>query len=123
MCELPFTAGTGSVEANLTELAQAALHYYRYGVTHPEEAARLPIGVTDNDPRSNLNDVAAVAGYLTLEQRFGRIDARISPDSAAALLLGALVSQALEFENNPTAAGPVEHFVPQLVGIMLGGIA
>lgn len=110
------------MEANLTELAQAALHYYCYGVTHPEEASRLPIGVTDNEPRSNLNDVAAVAGYLTLEQRFGRIDAHVSPDSAATLLLGALVTQALEFENNPSAAGPDDQFVPQLVGIMLGGI-
>lgn len=122
MFELPFVAGTGTVEATLTELAQAALRYYQYGVTHPDQADRLPVGVTDNEPNSNCHDLAAVAGYLSLEQRFGRIHPAVSPDNAASLLLGALVSRALELEKDPSAHGPDQDFVSGVVEILLGGI-
>ncbi|MGQ0680704.1 MAG: hypothetical protein ACT4OM_13810 [Actinomycetota bacterium] len=139
--ELPFRAGTRTVQANLEEVAQATLHYYRYGVTHPSEAA-LPVGVTDGASTSNQHDIAAVAGYLALEQRFGRVSAGVVPEHAAGLLMGALVARALgddghsgqEFTGGlapvadpmagmSTERQPSPEFTGGLVQILLEGIA
>ncbi|MDQ4149017.1 MAG: ATP-binding cassette domain-containing protein [Actinomycetota bacterium] len=112
LAELPFKAGTGTVVENLEEVADAAVEYY--------QSARLE--------KPAPLDVSAVSGYLKLEQRFGRIDAGASPDDAASLLLGAIVSRALGLEtiSRPWSEQPNEDartFVKGAVQILLDGIS
>lgn len=91
--ELPFNAGQGTVQANLADLAFATLRYYEHALVDGSES--LPIGASDDSPTSMAGDIAAVAGYLDLEQRLGRVGTQTSPHLAATLLMGALASHAL----------------------------
>lgn len=117
--ELPFKTGTATVRDNLIELAGATLRYYQFGITHPEQAASLPVGLTDDAPTSNQHDIASVAGYLALEQRMGRISPGVSPDHAGALLMGALVTHALTSESGEASD---DNFAYGMVDILLEGI-
>lgn len=93
---LPFRAGTLQVRRNLAELSHDTLEYYRYGLSPEAAGQRLPLGVSSGSEQTAGDDVRVVAGYLSLEQRLGRISPAVSPQQAAAMLIGALASRALD---------------------------
>lgn len=95
MVELPVKAGTGEVEANLQEVALAALSYYQHGLSEPGGDA-LPVGVTNGAQSSIREDIGVLAGYLDLEKRFGRVDESVESEHAAGSMMAALASRALE---------------------------
>jgi ABC-2 type transport system ATP-binding protein len=105
LAQLPYKAGSGDVELHLKEVAQAALTYYR------DSSSNRPL------------DVGPVAGYLALEQRFGRISGDASADQAASLLMGAAVAKAVGLGSS---AGPhngeAAEFAEGAVRILLDGI-
>jgi ABC-2 type transport system ATP-binding protein len=104
LAELPYKAGSGAVVENLEEVAEAALAHYGNGAGHV--------------------DLSPLAGYLTLEQRFGRISTSTSPDQAAALLMGAAYANAsglLRASRRPN--GEVKDFAQGAVKILLDGIS
>jgi AcrR family transcriptional regulator len=95
IARLPGRAGTRTVEANLTELAEGAIAMYREVLplgssvfADPELLARL---------RALLRELGAgpqrayepVVAYLRAEQALGRVRADADPAAAALLLLGA----------------------------------
>lgn len=105
LSQLPYKAGSGDVAVNLKEVAVAALTYYR-------------------DARSNHPlDVRPVAGYLALEQRFGRISEETSAEQAASLLMGAAVARAVGLgSSNGPVNGEAAEFADSAVRILLDGI-
>jgi ABC-2 type transport system ATP-binding protein len=103
LMQLPYKAGAGSVEANLQEVAEAALNYYR--------------DATSNEPL----DLRPVAGYLTLEKRFGRISDSTPSEQAASLLMGAAVARAVGLGAAPLN-GEATEFARGAVKILLEGI-
>jgi ABC-2 type transport system ATP-binding protein len=105
LSELPYRAGAGSVVDNLQAVVEAALAHYRSG-------------------GNGHVDLTPLSGYLTLEQRFGRISQDVSPDQAAALLLGAAFGSAtglLKAGRRP--GGDPEEFASGAVRILLDGIS
>ncbi|HEX2179606.1 MAG TPA: ATP-binding cassette domain-containing protein [Actinomycetota bacterium] len=103
LSQLPYKAGSGSVEANLQEVAEAALNYYR--------------DASSNEPL----DLQPVAGYLTLEKRFGRINDSTPAEQAASLLMGAAVARAVGLGAAPVN-GEATEFARGAVKILLEGI-
>jgi ABC-2 type transport system ATP-binding protein len=113
LAALPYKAGEGTVLHNLEEVAEAALMYYQDGESSP---ARRPL------------DLSPISGYLLLEQRFGRISGRASPEQAASVLVGAVAARALglaaksgrdsEYRGN----GERERFARDAAQILLQGI-
>jgi AcrR family transcriptional regulator len=95
---LPRRAGTGTVRANLLEVALAASAFY-------EEVVALYAGVIADaellDQRSNLflreleadQAAGALADYLRAEQQLGRIHEDADPDAAAQLLLASCLGE------------------------------
>jgi AcrR family transcriptional regulator len=92
---LPERAGTGTVEANLTELAAGALRLYRDLLplgsslfADPELLRRFRALLAERDggPHRAWEPVVA---YLRAEQDLGRVAAGADPAAAALLLLGA----------------------------------
>jgi hypothetical protein len=118
--ELPFKAGTGSIEQNLTEIVQATL--LNYQDLAPDEGGMTPLGSTrDGLHPSTRYDIAVVAGYLVLEQRFGRINPQVPPEQAATLLMGA--ARALGLETVARLDNAVsQDYVQGMVKILLEGI-
>jgi daunorubicin resistance ABC transporter ATP-binding subunit len=105
LSQLPYKAGFGDIGVNLKEVAEAALTYYR--------------DATSNQPL----DVRPVAGYLALEQRFGRISEETSAEQAASLLMGAAVARAVGLgSSNGPANGEASEFADSAVRILLEGI-
>lgn len=116
MVDLPIKAGTAEVEQNLQEVALATLNYYQYGLSQPGGDS-LPVGVTNGAQSSTKEDIAILAGYLDLEKRFGRVDDSLNTDEAAALLMAALASRALQL--GAAGAGSNTTFVRQVVNACL----
>lgn len=105
LTQLPYNAGVGNVESNLKEVAEAALTYYR------DAASNQPL------------DVRPVAGYLALEQRFGRISEQTSPEQAASVLMGAAVARAVALGSSKSPPnGEAREFAEGAVRILLNGI-
>jgi len=105
LSELPYKAGSGEIVENLHEVAEAALVHYRMGA-------------------GNHIDLSPLAGYLTLEQRFGRISAGVSADQAAALLMGAAHANASGILKAPRRPnGESKDFARGAVEILLEGIS
>jgi hypothetical protein len=117
MVDLPIKAGTGDVEENLREVALATLNYYQYGLSQPGGDA-LPVGVTSGAQSSTKEDIAILAGYLDLEKRFGRVDASLKTDDAAAHLMAALASRALQMGAGAKSNG---EFVRETVNACVQG--
>lgn len=105
--ELPYKAGSGALTDNLLELARAVQNYYREGGGAPNE----PI------------EVAPLTGFLTLEQRLGRISARVAPEQAAALLMGAAIASGSGLMHDGRSNGQSNDFAEGAVRILLEGIA
>ncbi|HEX2053657.1 MAG TPA: ATP-binding cassette domain-containing protein [Actinomycetota bacterium] len=104
LSQLPYKAGSGSVEENLREVAEAALRFYS------DSSATQPL------------DVQPVAGYLTLEQRFGRISDGAATQQAASLLMGAAVARAVGLGSKGKLNGEAAEFAESAVRILLDGI-
>ncbi len=104
--DLPFRAGHGDVRSNLEEVARATYDHYRYGYTSGEPAL----------------DISRVSGYLTLEQRFGRIGKLSNTEHAAQLLIGALAAQALGANGDLEGVINEELYAREAVKILLEGI-
>jgi AcrR family transcriptional regulator len=128
---LPQKAGSGTVEANLTELAGSALGLYRDMLplgsslfADPELLRRFRVLLADRGggPHRAWEPVVA---YLRAEQALGRVAAEADPEAAALLLLGACEQlvfvelmtgpEALPFNDRPAPA-------PELVRTLLAGL-
>lgn len=105
LTRLPYKAGSGDVQMHLREVAEAALSYYR-------------------DATANQQlDMRPVAGYLALEQRFGRISEQASAEQAASLLMGAAVAKAVGLgSSSEPPNGEAADFAEGAVRILLDGI-
>jgi AcrR family transcriptional regulator len=129
---LPARAGTGTVEANLTELARSALRLYRDLLplgsslfADPEllERFRALLARQGGGPHRAWEPVVA---YLRAEQALGRVAAGADPAAATLLLLGACQQLAfvelmvgpetLPFRDRPDPA-------PELVATLLAGLS
>jgi EmrB/QacA subfamily drug resistance transporter len=119
MVDLPIKAGTRSVAENLSEVALATLSYYQYGLSQPGGDA-LPVGITNGAQSSTREDIVILAGYLDLEKRFGRVEESFASEQAAAHLMAALASRALE-TGSPGGSGD-EDFVRETVDACLSGV-
>ncbi|CAN5850496.1 hypothetical protein BH23ACT12_BH23ACT12_05920 [soil metagenome] len=105
LTRLPYKAGSGDVQLHLRKVAEAALAYY---------------GSEAGDQRL---DIKPVAGYLELEQRFGRIDEAVSAEQAASLLMGAAVAKAVGLGGSSERVnGEPADFAAGAVKILLEGI-
>ena len=130
--DLPGRAGTGTVEANLTELARGALRLYRDLMplgsslfADPELLGRFRALLAERGggPHRAWEPVVA---YLRAEQALGRVAAGADPAAAAALLLGACQQlvfvelmtgpETLPFRDRPDPAG-------ELVATLLAGLS
>ena len=87
--------GHGSLEANVQDIAQAAIRYYQKLVplatslfADMELLARFRHWMQEQQA-GPLNLYELVAGYIEAEQRLGRLNPAIQPFNFAALLLGA----------------------------------
>lgn len=92
--------GTGSVAGNLTELAAAALAFYRESIpmlgallADPRRMAAHRAAMREHDAGPE-KAVTAFAAYLRAERDLGRIAAAADPDSVASLLVGACFHEA-----------------------------
>jgi EmrB/QacA subfamily drug resistance transporter len=144
LSDLPFRAGVGTVGSNLEEVAGAALAYYRNGYAGigPEPASlnggpgaggSLEVAGRQGDLTdwvagpSNRNAIWTIRGYLTLEQRFGRVSSWAAPEAGAVMLMGAVVSRALGAGTEGRKAAKSDdqgdpQFVKDAVRIMLDGM-
>lgn len=106
LSQLPYRAGEASMADHLEEFVHSALLAYLAGSTV--------------DPV----DVSVLAGYLTLEQRFGRVREEASPQQAATLLLGAVAARAGGLGGSAGGVnGELKDFSREAVRILLEGIA
>ncbi|GGL42962.1 TetR/AcrR family transcriptional regulator [Nocardia jinanensis] len=106
--------GDGDVAANLTELARAALDFYRQSIpmlgallADPRRMAahRAVMGEHGAGPEKA---VGAFAAYLTAERELGRIAADTAPDDIASLLVGACFHEAFLDYYSGAADGPAD---------------
>jgi AcrR family transcriptional regulator len=132
LADLRHAAGTGSVEAHLTEVARKAALFYESSVpiaaslfAEPALLRRHREGLRklgeDTGPHHPFD---ALAAYLRAERDAGRIRADADPDAAAALLLGACLQRGFlkAFTEDETAVRPLEEFAPALARTVLNGI-
>jgi AcrR family transcriptional regulator len=132
LVHLPQRAGTGTVEGNLTELADSALRLYRDALplgsslfADPELLRRFRalLQARGGGPHRAWEPIVA---YLRAEQALGRVAADADPAAAAVLLLGAchqlvfvelmVGPETLPFRDRPGPAG-------ELVATLLAGLA
>ncbi|HEX2054193.1 MAG TPA: hypothetical protein VHJ78_10780, partial [Actinomycetota bacterium] len=100
--DLPFRAGKGDVRVNLEEVARTTYrHFQSDGGGYP------------------ALDISRLSGYLTLEQRMGRIARMENPEHVAQLLMGALAAQALTADGDEEDS---DQFARDAVKIVLEGI-
>ncbi|WP_418958284.1 TetR/AcrR family transcriptional regulator [Streptomyces tritici] len=92
--------GAGDVEANLAELAHAALVFYQRSfpmlgalLADPQRMAAHRVAMSRHGGGPD-RPVAGFAAYLRAEQELGRIAADADPEASAALLIGACFQEA-----------------------------
>lgn len=118
--QFPFTAGSGTVLSNITEFLQATMPF------HGEAGSRgplveLPETVSGTRGARTTPDIATLAGYLLLEQRFGRVRSGVRLDLAATALIGAARSRDLWSFSDDGEVGS-EDFLKGLVTLVLEGL-
>lgn len=119
-------AGTGDVGRNLEEVARSALAFFAELLPITAAALGTP-GVREELRRSGVGPHRAneaLASYLRLEQRLGRLHPAASPEAAAALLLGACQQRAVHasFLGEDGPGAPDGRFVEDLVGTLVRGL-
>ncbi|PXX70796.1 TetR family transcriptional regulator [Nocardia tenerifensis] len=92
--------GAGSVEGNLTELADAALTFYRQSIpmlgallADPQRMAAHRVAMNRHGAGPD-KVVIRFSAYLSAEQALGRVAAAADPDAVALLLVGACFHEA-----------------------------
>jgi AcrR family transcriptional regulator len=128
--DLPTRAGTATVEANLLEVARAALTFYGEGVTLIGCLLADTELMADEREFLASNDVgphrvaADVAAYLKAEQDLGRVRSDADVEVAGRLLLACCLGEGV-FRATDAAvdATDQDRYVRALVGIVLGGLA
>jgi AcrR family transcriptional regulator len=129
--ELPGRAGAGEVAATLEEFVAAAVAFF--GQTMPLNIALSADPALLAEHNRRLRELGAgpevarrnVAAYIAAEQRRGRVGAEVSPDAAAAILLGVSFNYA---EVRHTAGLeavvlPAARFAPEVVRTLMAGLA
>ncbi len=123
---LPALAGTETVRANLTGIAQSGLSFYDDAIpmgasifADPELLARhrqLLASRGAGPQRAN----EALAAYLRHEQDLGRVHASADPEAVAYLLLGALYQRAYwrRFLGEETQPDTDEQFIERLLNTL-----
>jgi AcrR family transcriptional regulator len=118
--------GEGMVRDHLEEVARTALEFYIEAMPLAAAALAAPdiregLRLQNAGPHRG-NEMLAI--YLRLEQRLGRIHKEISPEAAAALLLGACQQRAmhLPFLAEDAVIVPAERFAQELVAGLMRGL-
>jgi AcrR family transcriptional regulator len=119
-------AGEDTLRAHLEEIAGIALPFYVESLPLATTVLGTP-ELKESLHRQNLGPHRgneALAAYLRLEQRLGRIRAGTSVDAAAALLLGACQQRAMhmQFSGQAQDAAVDEAFVKDLVATLMEGL-
>ncbi len=127
---LPDRAGTATVQANLREVAVAALEFYRAIV--PVVAGAMAEHALlaehrryfEEQQRGPMHSYRVVADYIRREQKIGRVSRAVSADHAARLLLGTCWGQACMIEVfGPAASMGADHeFGTRIVQTLIEGI-
>jgi hypothetical protein len=119
--QFPFKAGTGTVVQNIAGFLRSASDFYDQplGVAAPQ--VPFPEPIASRAGATTTADVSTLAGYLLLEQRFGRINPDTRPELAATVLIGAarLMKQ---WSFPDTATQPDDDFLEGMVGVVMEGI-
>lgn len=119
-------AGKGTVAETLTDVAEAAIAFYRHGFpmaaslfAEPKllAAYRDTLRARDAGPQHVTRGLAA---YLVAEQRAGRVNPAADPEAAAALLIGACLQHA--FLGHFTDLADDTQVAVTLVSTLIGGL-
>jgi hypothetical protein len=81
----------------------------------------FPEPIASRTGATTTPEIATLAGYLLLEQRFGRVNPDIRPELAATALIGAARSVKL-WTFSDTATQPEDDFLEGMVGVVMEGI-
>ncbi|MFI1222887.1 MULTISPECIES: TetR/AcrR family transcriptional regulator [unclassified Streptomyces] len=124
------TAGEGSVEGNLADVARQAALFYEQ--TFPMAASLYAEPQLKRRHEEGLRELGAgphlpirqLDGYLRAEQRAGRVRADADTYAAASLLLGACAQRAFAYSALPDGAPPqtLDDFAASLARTLLAGI-
>lgn len=119
--QFPFKAGTDTVIKNITGFLRStsAFHDQPLGAAAPR--VPFPEPIASRMGATTTPDIATLAGYLLLEQRFGRINPDTRPELAATALIGAARSMKL-WSFSDTATQPDDDFLEGMVGVVMEGI-
>ncbi|MEV0151796.1 MULTISPECIES: TetR/AcrR family transcriptional regulator [unclassified Nonomuraea] len=124
LSDLPARAGTGTVEGNLTDVAEQAAAFFGRSIpvgsaifAEHDMLAKQRERLRQADLGPHLAE-RLVAEYLRAEQRLGRVPAGVVPKAAAALLVGACFYRAFV----RAYMGEGEGFTPDLVTALLRGL-
>ncbi|HWE61321.1 MAG TPA: TetR/AcrR family transcriptional regulator [Chloroflexota bacterium] len=119
-------AGEDTLQDHLEEVARIAVPFYLELTPMVATVIATP-GLSESLRRQGLGPHRAnqaLATYLRLEQRLGRLRAGASPEAATALLLGACQQRAmqLQFLGQAPDAAADERFVADLVSTLVQGL-
>lgn len=98
---LPNAAGQRTVRANLEEVARLAIPFYERTVPMAGSLFAEPELLVRHQAHMRSKNVGPhraaemLARYVHAEQRLGRIDPRVDPEAAAALIIGSMLGHVL----------------------------
>jgi EmrB/QacA subfamily drug resistance transporter len=118
--QLPFKAGSGQIVSNIVDFIAATSPYYQSPVGSGQ-LVELPDSIADVPGTRTTPDIATLAGYLLLEQRFGRIRPGVRLDLAATALIGSARSRGM-WKYPDGAATSDQDFLEGIVGLILSGM-
>lgn len=130
MKRLRTLVGTATVEANLTQVASAAIDFYCHIMpmgsslfSSPDLLSSLRDELRERDAGPHKAN-QAVASYVAAEQALGRIQAGLDSEATAYLLLGSCFQRAYwsRFLGEPFEAEAMATFAANLVAALLKGL-
>jgi AcrR family transcriptional regulator len=119
-------AGEDTLQEHLEEVARIAVPFYAEVMPMTATVLATP-DLKESLRRQNRGPHRAneaLAAYLRLEQRLGRLRATVNVDAAAALLLGACQQRAINMQHTGQTldAEADERFVKDLVATLMQGL-
>ncbi|AWL86687.1 TetR family transcriptional regulator [Streptomyces sp. TSRI0445] len=125
------TAGEGSVEGNLTDIARHAALFYEqtfpmaaslYAEPQLKRRHEQGVGGVESGPHLPIQQLDT---YLRAEQGAGRVRAGVDTYAAASLLLGACAQRAFAYSTLPGGQPPppLDDFAASLARTLLAGIS
>ena len=129
--DLPALAGQRTVRANLEQVGRVAIPFYDNTVplaaslfADPDLLAREQRELRSRNAGPH-RAAEMLALYVRAEQRLGRIDPRIDPEAAAALIIGAMLGRVLlrrlvGYDDSPEAD---ERYIRTVVRTLMIGLA